>query len=79
MVYIDGNSNEVYNAFMYRIKINSTIEASITLHYNDRNKSDLFVSLQWHLYSCIWRYADAIKQPMGKLKLMPQYKIKLPA
>lgn len=77
--YIDGNSNEVYNGHVHRIKSIPLLKQALHYDHNDRTKSDLFVSLQMALVPVFGDMQMPVKQPMGKLKLMPQYKIKLPA
>lgn len=78
--YIDGDDNEKYNGHVHRIKSIPMLKQA--LHYNhlDRTKSDLFVSLQMALVAVFGEMQMPTKLPqIEPRKLLPQFKIKIPA
>lgn len=77
--YIDGTDNEVFNGHVHRIKSIPLLKQALSYDHNDRTKSDLFVSLQMALVAVFGEMQMPSKQPMGKIKLIPQYRIKMPA
>lgn len=79
-LWADGDNNEIYNGHIHRCKHVGLIEQG--LHYNhlDRTKSDLWVSLQMALVPVFGDMQMPKRTDLNApIKILPQYKIKIPA
>ena len=56
----------------------SHFEQALQYNHLDRTKSDLFVSLQMALVAVFGEMQMPARLPQAKIKILPQYKIKLP-
>ncbi len=72
--YVDGNSNEVYNGHIHRVKHLEMLKQILGYNHLDRTKSDLFVSLQMALVACFGEIQNPIV-PQKIKSIMPTYKI----
>lgn len=78
--YIDGDSNEVYNGHVHRIKSIQMLKQALQYNHLDRTKSDLFVSLQMALVAVFGEMQMPAKLPQSTPKMvLPTYKIKMRA
>lgn len=77
-MYIDGTDNEVYNGNVHRIVFPTLLEELLEYDHLDRTKSDQVVALMMSLSSVFGSIQKPII-PHNKIKLIPTYKIKLPA
>lgn len=75
--YIDGDSNEVYNGHVHRIKSIPLLKQALAYNHLDRTKSDLFVSLQMALVACFGEMQMPKKQEYKPTSIFPTYKLKL--
>ena len=78
--YVDGNSNEVYNGHVHRVKHVGLLKQGLQYNHLDRTKSDLWVALQMALVPVFGDMQIPVKTRSEQpIKLIPQYKIKIPA
>lgn len=77
-LYIDGDSDEVYNGHVHRIKHVGLLQQGLEYDHLDRTKSDLWVALQMALVA-VFGEIQVPKTPEIKPKILPQYKIKMMA
>lgn len=74
--YIDGDSNEVYNGHVHRIKHIEMLKQALKYNHLDRTKSDLFVSLQMALVPIFGDIQKPIIPTSIRPKsILPTYKI----
>lgn len=76
--YIDGDSMEIYNGHVHRVKHIPLLKEALYYDHLDRQKSDLFVSLQMALVAVF----GEMQMPKNKIntkpaRLLPTYKIKM--
>lgn len=76
-LYIDGNSNEVYNGHVQRIKHIGLLKQGLKYNHLDRTKSDLWVSLQMALVAV---FGDAHRYQFNTKpsQLLPMHKLRMP-
>ena len=72
--YIDGDSNEVYNGHVHRIKSIPLLKQTLEYNHLDRTKSDLFVSLQMALVAVFGSQQMPIIPAQIK-QILPTYRI----
>jgi hypothetical protein len=72
--YVDGDSNEVYNGHIHRVKSIPMLKQILKYDHLDRTKSDLFVSLQMALVACFGEIQAPII-PQRPIKILQTYKI----
>ncbi len=78
--YIDGDSNEVYNGHVHRVKHIGLLEQALKYNHLDRTKSDLFVSLQMALVAVFGEMQMPKQIIEAKPRaILPRHKITLPA
>lgn len=77
--YLDGDLNEGYNGHVHRIKFIQLLEQALKYNHLDRTKSDLFVSLQMALVTVFGEMQSPKINNVQPIKIIPQYKIKLPS
>jgi len=77
--YIDGDSNEVYNGHVHRIKSIPLLKQALQYNHLDRTKSDLFVSLQMALVPVFGDMQIPVHIVKSATRILPQFKIKIPA
>jgi len=77
-LYIDGDSDEVYNGHVHRIKHIGLLQQGLEYDHLDRTKSDLWVALQMALVAVFGETQVPQSQEI-KPKVLPQYKIKMMA
>ena len=75
--YVDGDSNEIYNGHVHRIKHIPMLKEILYYDHLDRTKSDLFVSLQMALVAVFGEMKMPKIQEYKPKRLLPQYKIKM--
>lgn len=77
-LYVDGDSNEVYNGHVHRIKHTGLLKQGLAYNHLDRTKSDLWVSLQMALVPVFGDMQIPKRTQSGNpIKLLPQYKIRM--
>jgi hypothetical protein len=78
--YIDGTRNDLYNGHVHRIKSIPLLKQALQYDHLDRTKSDLFVSLQMALVPVFGEMQMPIRTDLSTpIRVLPQYKIKIPA
>lgn len=77
-LYADGDSNEAYNGHVHRIKHIGLLQQGLEYDHLDRTKSDLWVAFQMALVAVFGEMQAAVTQSQT-IKILPQYKIKMPA
>jgi homing endonuclease-like protein/LAGLIDADG DNA endonuclease family protein len=77
-LYIDGDSDEVYNGHVHRIKHIGLLQQGLEYNHLDRTKSDLWVALQMALVAVFGETQVATTAPTP-MRILKQYKIKMPA
>lgn len=78
-LYIDGDSNEVYNGHVHRIKHIGLLKQGLKYNHLDRTKSDLWVSLQMALVPVFGEMQMPIKPASKPGSIFPQHKVKIPS
>lgn len=73
--YVDGDSNEVYNGHIHRVKSLPMLKQILAYNHLDRTKSDLFVSLQMALVPCFGQMQAPVIPISRPKTILPQYKI----
>lgn len=73
--YIDGDSNEVYNGHVHRLKSIPMLKQALEYNHLDRTKSDLFVSLQMALVACFGEMQNPVIPNNRPKNILPTYKI----
>jgi len=74
--YMDGDSQEVYNGHVHRVKFIPLLKEALHYDHLDRTKSDLFVSLQMALVAVFGEMRMPKKATVVPMKIMPTYKLK---
>ena len=75
--YIDGDSQEVYNGHVHRIKHIPLLKEALYYDHLNRTSSDLFVSLQMALVAVFGEMQMPKKQDYKPKHLLPTYKIRM--
>lgn len=77
-LYADGDSNEVYNGHIHRVKHIGLLKQGLKYNHLDRTKSDLWVALQMALVAV---FGEMHRSPFQSkaVRVLPQYKIKIPS
>ena len=75
-IYLDGDSSEVYNGHVHRIKFIELLKQALVYDHLDRGKSDLFVSLQMCLVA-VFGDMQKIPKSESRINILPTYKINL--
>ena len=76
--YLDGDSMEVYNGHVHRVKFIPLLKEALHYDHLDRTKSDLLVSLQMALVAIFGEMQMPVKLPEIQVKkVLPTYKIKI--
>jgi len=73
--YIDGDSNEVYNGHVHRLKSIPMLKQALEYDHLNRTKSDLFVSLQMALVACFGEMQNPIIANNRPKNILPTFKI----
>lgn len=78
--YFDGTLVGGYNGNVHRVKFPQMLQQAIEYNHSDRTKSDIIISLMMALLPCFGSidYVAETEKPKV-VKVLPQYKIKLPA
>lgn len=77
--YVDGDSQEVYNGHVHRVKHIPLLKEIKYYDHLERTKSDLFISLQMALVAVFGEMRNPVKRPAQKQPMIPTYKLKIPA
>lgn len=77
--YIDGTSQIEYNGHVQRIPFPSLLKQLLKFNNSDRTKSDEVIALFMALSSMFGSDNVQKRDALNKIKLLPQYKIKIPA
>ena len=77
-MYIDGTDNEVYNGHVHRIMYPTLLNQLLKYDHSDRTPYDQCIALFMCLLP-IFGEQQAPVLPASKIKVLPQYKIKMPA
>lgn len=78
--YFDGNLVGGYNGNVHRVKFPMMLQQALEYNHSDRTKSDIVISLMMALLPCFG--STDFKEdelPDKKVKILPQYKIKISA
>jgi hypothetical protein len=78
--YLDGTLVGGYNGNVHRVVFPQMLQQAIEYNHSDRTKSDIIISLMMALLPCFGSvdYVNEEEKPKV-IKVLPQYKIKLPA
>lgn len=76
-LYIDGDSDEVYNGHVHRVKHIVLLQQGLEYDHLDRTKSDLWVALQMALVA-VFGEAQLPAKVEIPIKVLPRFKIKMP-
>lgn len=77
--YIDGTSQMEYNGHVQRIPFPSLLKQLLKFNNLNRTPSDEVIALFMALSSMFGSDNSQKKDTLGKIKLLPQYKIKMPS
>lgn len=77
-MYIDGTDNEIYNGHVHRIKYNTLLKQLLKYDHNNRTPYDQCIALFMSLLPMFAEQQMPV-MPQGRVKLMPTYKIAIPA
>lgn len=75
--YVDGDSIEVYNGHIHRVKHTGLLKEIKDYDHLDRTKSDLFVSLQMALVAVFGEMRNPVKKQPVKPMMIPTYQLKI--
>lgn len=76
--YIDGTDMDIYNGHVHRIKYNSLLNQLLKYDHAKRTPYDQVISLAMALLPMIGEQQMPII-PQGTIKILPQFKLKIPA